>query len=46
MDKQNDMLDKQAERMELINNLADAKKQKVRIFDERYGWVKYCPFMR
>lgn len=39
MDKQNDMLDKQAGRMELINNLADAKKQKVRIFDERYGWV-------
>ena len=46
MDEQNDALDKQAERMELVNALADAKKQKIRIFDERYGWVKYCPFIR
>ena len=39
MDEQNDALDKQAERMKLVNALADAKKQKIRIFDERYGWV-------
>ncbi len=39
MDEQNEALDKQAERMKLVNALADAKKQKIRIFDERYGWV-------
>lgn len=39
MDEQNDALDKQAERIKLVNALADAKKQKIRIFDERYGWV-------
>ena len=39
MDEQNDALDKQAERMKLVNALAGAKKQKIRIFDERYGWV-------
>lgn len=39
MRKQNDELDKQAERMELVNALAAAKKNKIRIFDEKLGWV-------
>lgn len=39
LDKQNDELDKQAERVKLVNALEDAKKKKVRIYDERYGWI-------
>lgn len=39
MDEQNDALDKQAERIKLVNALEDAKKKKIRIFDERYGWI-------
>lgn len=39
MDKQNDALDKQAERVKLVNDLENAKKQKVRVYDAKYGWI-------
>ncbi len=40
MEEQNEALDKQAERMKLVKELEEAKKQKtVRVFDSRLGWV-------
>ena len=40
LDEQNDALDDQAERIKLVNELEDAKKQKtVRVFDSKLGWV-------
>ena len=40
MEEQNEALDKQAERMKLVKELEEAKKQKtVRVYDSRLGWV-------
>ena len=40
LDEQNDALDDQAERIKLVNELQDAKKQKtVRVYDESLGWI-------
>lgn len=40
LDEQNDALDDQAERIKLVNELEDAKRQKtVRVFDSKLGWV-------
>ena len=40
MEEQNEALDKQAERMKLVKELEEAKKQKtVRVFDSRLGWI-------
>jgi hypothetical protein len=40
LDEQNEALDDQAERIKLVNELEDAKKQKtVRVYDESLGWI-------
>lgn len=40
MEEQNEALDRQAERMKLVKELEEAKKQKtVRVYDSRLGWI-------